>query len=178
MEKQIKRSLIYDGQIISVYKDEVLIEENNTTALREVIKHQGSVAIVALKNDCILLIKQYRYAIGKYVLEIPAGKLEKEENHLECASRELEEETGYQGNDFKEITSMVPSVGYCNEEIKIYITNNITKVSTPLDCDADEFIEVIELNINEAYQLVKEGKIIDAKTIIGIMFAKEEYFNQ
>jgi len=174
METKINSQLIYDGAIIKVYQDQVVVEENNLTTIREVVRHHGGVGIIAIHESKIVLVKQFRYSINQYTIEIPAGKIEINEQPLLCASREIEEETGYRAKELTSILKIIPTPGYCDEEIHLFYTNDIIKVVNPRDADIDEFIDVVEMDIDEAYQLVREGKIIDAKTIIAIMYAKLE----
>lgn len=170
MEKKISSELLFDGKVIHVYKD-VVTCENDTTAIREVVRHNGGVGILAIKDGNILLVKQYRYAYALDTLEIPAGKLEIGEDPKAAGLRELEEETGYRAKDSTFLTKIMPSPGYCDEWLYIYYVNNLEKASNPLACDEDEFIDVIEMSIEEAYQKVQDGTIMDAKTVYAIMHA-------
>lgn len=170
METKKDSHLIYDGNIIKVYKDTVLCENGNL-ATREIVRHHGGVGILAIKDHKILLVKQYRYAYACDTIEIPAGKLEHEEDTKACAMRELEEETGYQAQDLTLISKIMPTPGYCDEWLYIYLAKNITKAKNPLSCDEDEFIDIIEMDIEKAYQKVLDGTIMDSKTVVAIMYA-------
>ena len=169
MEKKISSQVVYDGKIIKVYQDKVECP-NGKIASREVVRHHGGVGIVGVINNKILLVKQYRYAYTQDLLEIPAGKLEKGEDAYQAGLRELEEETGYSCKDLTLITQMYPTVGYCDEIIHIYQGHDLFKVDNPLQCDDDEFINIIEVDIDEAYQMVLNQEIHDSKTIIAIMY--------
>lgn len=170
MEEKISSQLIYDGKIIKLYKDKVLCSNGNK-ATREVVRHNGGVGILAIVDNKILLVEQYRYPNAINTLEIPAGKLEINENPESCAFRELEEETGYSAKKMTKISKFLPTPGYSDEWLYIYQAQDVYKVENPRPCDDDEMIEVIALDINEAYHQVINGKIIDSKTIIAIMHA-------
>lgn len=170
MEKELNKEIIYDGKIMTITKEEVLLEDGNH-AFREVLYHHGGVCILAMKDHKIILVKQFRYPNRIDTLEIPAGKLEKDEDTLQCAFRELEEETNYRAKDMKLITRFLPSPGYTSEWLYLYQAIDFHEVDDSLDCDDDEFIDVIEMDIEEAYQKVLNGTIVDAKTIIAIMYA-------
>ena len=170
MEKKVKSEIIYDGKIIKVYKDQVECP-NKRLATREIVRHHGGVGILAVVDDCILLVKQFRYAYNKDTLEIPAGKLELNENTEICALRELEEETGYSAKSIDKIAKFLPTPGYSDEWLYIYEAKDVFKVENPRACDEDEEIEVIAMDIDEAYQKVVCGEIFDSKTMIAIMHA-------
>lgn len=174
MEKKLSSKLIYKGKIISVYKDKVECENGNI-ANREVVRHHGGVGVLAIIDNKILLVKQYRYPNSIDTLEIPAGKLELNEDTGICALRELEEETGYSAKNITLISKFLPTPGYSDEWLYIYQAQDVFKVIDPLDCDEDEVIELITMDIDTAYQKVVSGEIFDSKTIIAIMHA---YINQ
>ncbi len=170
MEKELKREIIYDGKILQLTKEEVELE-NGQHAYREVVYHNGGVCVLAVKNNQILLVKQFRYPNRLDTLEIPAGKLEKDEDPKTCALRELEEETNYRASNMKFIMKTLPSPGYTSEWLYLYEAVDFQEVNDALACDDDEFIDVIWLNLDEAYQKVLNGDIVDAKTVIAIMYA-------
>lgn len=172
MKKEIKENseLIYEGKIITVRKDQVTCP-NGRTAYREVVHHHGGVGILAIKDDKIILVEQYRYVPDQFTLEIPAGKLEKNENPQLCAYRELEEETDYRAKDMNLVCKLLPTPGYDDELLYIYQTKNFEHVNDSLPSDEDEFIKVQMIPIDQAYQMILDQKIIDGKTIIAIMYA-------
>lgn len=174
MEKKLDSKLIYKGKVITVYEDKVEVENGNI-ATREVVRHHGGVGILAIRNNKILLVQQYRYPNDTTTLEIPAGKLEMNENQEACALRELEEETGYSAKVIHPISKFLPTPGYCDEWLYIFEAKDVYKVDNPLSCDEDEFINVIEMEIVEAYRKVIDGTIYDAKTVIAIMHAYINY---
>ncbi len=174
MEKKLTSELIYQGKIINVYRDKVECENGNI-ATREVVRHHGGVGVLAIVDNKILLVKQYRYPNATDTLEIPAGKLEPNEDTGVCALRELEEETGYSAKEIDLIAKFLPTPGYSDEWLYVYEAKDVFKVENPRDCDEDEVIELIRLDIDEAYQMVVNGQIFDSKTMIAIMHA---YINQ
>ena len=173
MEKEIQRTLIYDGKIMQVTREEVELE-NGEHAYREVVYHHGGVCILAIKNHQILLVKQFRYPNRIQTIEVPAGKLEKDEDPQDCAFRELEEETNNRARDMKFIMKVLPSPGYTSEWLYLYEAIDFEEVNDALAGDDDEFIDIIKLDIDEAYQKVLDGEIVDAKTVIAIMYAYQK----
>ena len=163
-EKTISSDRIYTGKVISLKVDTVEIE-NKGYQKREIVEHQGAVAIVALTDDDkVVLIKQFRKPIEQVIWEIPAGKLEIGENPKDCAIRELKEETGYSAKFFT-------SAGFSNQKIYIFLATGLNKGEP--EFDEDEIIEKYEIDINEARNMVINNEIEDAKTAIGILLAKE-----
>lgn len=173
MEKEIQRTLIYDGKIMQVTREEVELE-NGEHAYREVVYHHGGVCILAVKNHQIILVKQFRYPNRIQTIEVPAGKLEKDEDPQDCAFRELEEETNNRARDMKFIMKVLPSPGYTSEWLYLYEAIDFEEVNDALAGDDDEFIDIIKLDIDEAYQKVLDGEIVDAKTVITIMYAYQK----
>ncbi|EHI70052.1 NUDIX hydrolase [Streptococcus ictaluri] len=171
-EKTLKRELIFDGHIIKVVVDDVQLPNDLGQAKRELVFHNGAVAVLAVTpQDKIVLVKQFRKAIEDVSYEIPAGKLEQGEakEKKEAAARELEEETGYQG-DLEELYDFYTSIGFCNEKITLFLANNLIKVETPRPQDEDEVISLLELTYKECMDLVAQGKIVDAKTITALQY--------
>lgn len=170
-EKTVTRTEIFKGHIFTVAVDDVLLPDGNM-AKRELIFHRGAVCVLAVTpEDKIILVKQYRKAIEKVSYEIPAGKLEVGESGSECeaAARELEEETGYQG-ELTFLYQFYSAIGFCNEKLKLYLATNLRKVETPRPKDDDEFITIHEVTYDEAMALVASGAIEDAKTIIALQY--------
>ncbi|HJG97374.1 MAG TPA: NUDIX hydrolase [Romboutsia timonensis] len=170
-EKTISSDRIYTGKVISLKVDTVEIE-NKGYQKREIVEHQGAVAIVALTDDDkVVLIKQFRKPIEQVIWEIPAGKLEIGETPKECAIRELKEETGYSAKNIKLIHKFFTSSGFSNQKIYIFLATGLTKGEHKFD--EDEIIEKYEIDINEARNMIIKNEIEDAKTAIGILLAKE-----
>jgi ADP-ribose pyrophosphatase len=162
----MKKKKIYEGKILglSVYNGKI----EGRKVKREIIEHRGASAMLAFdEENKVILVKQHRFPHG-YVLEIPAGTLEKREEPIKCAFRELEEETGYRAKKMTKLVSYFPSVGYNQEEIHIFVASG-TKKEFDLKLDNDEFITVIKMDIKKLIGMIKAGKIIDSKTICAIM---------
>ena len=170
MEKKLNSTEIYKGVVIHVKKDQVLCE-NGITSYRECVGAPGGVAILAVKDNKILLVKQYRYVVQEETIEIPAGKIEPNEDLAICAKRELEEETGYEAESLKKLFTFYPTPGFCSEVLHIYEAINIQKMECPSAMDEDEVINHYFLDIEEAYQQVLNGTIKDSKTMIAIQYA-------
>lgn len=170
MNKMIHSTTAYEGVIFSVTHDEVEIE-NGSIAYRDVVHHHGGVGILAKRNNELLLVSQYRYATQQTLWEIPAGKLEKDEDPYTCGLRELEEESGYTSNALTLVTTFYSTPGFCSEKLYIYETEQLKKVEHPLPMDEDECITTAWFPIQKAYAMVKDGTIQDAKTIIAIQHA-------
>ncbi|MEG0291607.1 MAG: NUDIX hydrolase [Anaerovoracaceae bacterium] len=169
-EKTVSSELIYEGRILNLRKDEVTVVSGGTSS-REIVEHNGGAAAVAIKDDGkIVLVKQYRKPVSRVVLELPAGKIEKGEDHRENIIRELKEETGYSANNVELIAKMHPSVGYTTEILYIYLATGLTAGET--NFDENEALDIVEMDFEEAYNLVLNGEIIDGKTQVGILMAK------
>lgn len=169
-EKKIDSRRVYEGAILNLRRDTVTARKGQ--AYREVVEHNGAVAIVPItKDNKIVLVKQYRYPMGQTVLEIPAGKIDQGENDtLETAKRELKEETGYTAEQFHYLGKINPSVAYTEEVIYLYAARELTAGETAFD--EDEAIDILEYDFNRAYAMAAKGDLIDAKTIAAIFMAK------
>ncbi len=168
-EEKINSKKIYECFFMELYEDDVLLP-NNKKSKRIYLKHNGAAAILPItKEGKIILINQYRYPISSVSLEIPAGKKDFiNESGLECAIRELEEETGYMSENIGKFTDLHSCVGYSSEMIEMFIAKDCYKLDKPKSGDDDEFIEVLELNEIEVKDLLKQGKITDAKTLVAL----------
>ena len=167
-EKQISSQHIFDGNVVHLYLDEVELP-NGKVATREVVRHSGAVAILAITPDNkIVLVKQFRYPCNRVLLEIPAGKLDiAGEEPIQCALRELAEETPYTAEKVDLIYEFYTSAGFSDEKLYLYKAHNI-KANSILNTDEDEFLELVELSQNEAKNALQNGEIVDVKTIIAI----------
>ena len=169
-EKTINSEIIFHGELLELYRDEVLLP-NGKTGNREWINHPGAICCIPiLPNGKVGLIKQYRYALKKEMIELPAGKLDKSEIPEECALRELEEEIGYKAKNLTLLTNIHPAIGFANENMWLYLAENLIKTESSLD--SDEFLELIPTKLENALEMVWSGKITDAKTIIGLLWAQ------
>lgn len=169
-EKTLKSEEIFSGKVISLHLQDVELP-NGKQSKREIIKHPGAVAIIALTDDNkIVMVEQYRKALERTIVEIPAGKLEKSEEPALCARRELEEETGYECESLELLTSFYTSPGFADEIIHVFLAKGLTKIENPAALDEDEFVNLEELTLEEALQYVKEQNIYDAKTIYAVQY--------
>lgn len=170
-EKQLKSQVKYEGKVLSMREDVVELPDKSQS-MREVVQHNGAVGVVAVNDKGeVILVKQFRAGIRRVTLELPAGKLEKGENPLECGIRELVEETGYVAGKTIKLTSIATSPAILEEIIHIYLSTDLTKGKT--NPDEGEFVEVISLPIEEVKSMIVAGEIEDAKTIAGIFLAIE-----
>ena len=166
-EKKVSSKTIYEGKIVDLYVDEVICQNNNK-AIREVIRHCKASCILALndKNE-IIIEKQYRYPYDDFLYELPAGKCDKDEDPQTTALRELEEETGYKANNIKYLGKLYPSCAYTDEVIYMYLATDLIKTQKHLD--ENEFIDISFMKLDDVYDLIKQDKINDAKTIATLM---------
>ena len=169
-EKTISSENIFSGKVISLQVDEVELP-NGKIAKREIIKHPGAVAIIAITDENkIVMVEQYRKALEQTIIEIPAGKLESGEQPDVCAKRELEEETSYECESLELLNSFYTSPGFANEIVHVYLAKGLTKKEDAAELDEDEFVNLMELTIGEALQAIEEKKIYDAKTIFAVQY--------
>lgn len=171
-EKKISSEKIYEGAILNVRRDKVTAFGGE--AYREIIEHNGAVAMVPITAEGnIVMVEQFRYACGRVVLEIPAGKIDKGEiDPAAVAARELREETGYTADDIVLLGKINTSAAYSEEMISVYVMTGLTAGEQELD--ADEALNVIEMPFKEAYDMAAAGRLIDAKTIAALLMAKEQ----
>lgn len=171
-EKTISSEMIYEGAILNLRKDKVTIV-NGSTSYREIIEHSGGVAIAAITDDNkMVLVRQFRKAAEKVVLEVPAGKIEPGEDPRLTAWRELKEETGYRADKLEFITSFYSSIGYSQEQIHLYYATGLRPGQT--DFDESEALDILEYPISQLKQMALGGEIEDAKTIAAIFIAWEK----
>jgi len=156
---------IYEGKVLSLSIYTVPV--NKRKVAREIVEHRGAAAILAIDKDKILLVKQYRFPHG-YVLEIPAGTLEKGEEPKKCAFRELKEETSHVAKKMTPLIKYYPSIGYNTELIHCFVATGIKK-SSKLKLDADEIISVVKVDFKKVLQMILSGKIVDSKTICAVL---------
>ena len=161
----MRKTTIYDGKY--VHLDVYNMTIRGRKVRREIVKHPGAAAILAFdEKGKIILVRQHRFPRG-YVLEIPAGTLDKGESPKRCALREIQEETGYKAKGMTHLITYYPSVGYNTEAIHCFVASGLTRVKTKLD--TDEFITVKKMELPKLIKLIKSGKIIDSKTICAVM---------
>ena len=166
-ERPLTEDVAWTGRIFNVDRLRVQLPDGRS-AIRDVVRHPGAVAVVALTDEGrICLVRQYRTALGRVTVEIPAGKLAAGEDPLECASRELLEETGMEAEKIAYLTTIASSAGFCDELIHIYMATGLSfSKSSP---DADEFINVDLVEVGELVDAVLERRIQEAKTVVGAL---------
>lgn len=172
--KRTGRELVYEGAILKVYKDHMEFANGNT-ADWDYIHHDGAAAVVPVLDDGrVLMVSQYRNALERYTLEIPAGKLDDpNEPGLVCARRELEEETGYMSENLEWLATLRTTVAFCNERIEIYVAKNL--IPTHQHLDEDEYVDVKAYTLEELKEMIFTGKIEDSKTIAAILAYESKY---
>lgn len=170
-EKQLSTSNVYDGRLLHVREDQVVLPNGNTTT-REYIVHPGAVVVVPLlDNGDVLMVRQFRYPLNREFHELPAGKIDSGEDVLACGQRELLEETGYAAQDWRFLTTIHPCIGYSDERILIYLAQELSDHGHRRD--EDEFLENVRLPLDTALEWVRDGTISDVKTIIGLFWAEK-----
>lgn len=165
----------YDGKVISLDIDVVRYPDGSFGEV-EMVRHPGAAAIVAVSalgegNPHVILLRQYRYAVDSFLLEIPAGRLEPGETPIECASRELREETGYRAERWEPLLTMYTTPGFTDEKIHLFVASDLTAGQSALE--RDEFAEVKRVPLTDAIGMIESGDIQDAKTIVGLLLAAD-----
>lgn len=169
-EKTLKTEKIFTGKVISLQVEDVELPNGNVSK-REIVKHPGAVAVLALTDDNkIVMVEQYRKALEKTIIEIPAGKLELGEDPETCARRELEEETGYGCKEMEWLISFYTSPGFADEIVHLYIAKGLEKKENAASLDEDEFVNLMEITLEEAQAYLKEQRIYDAKTAYAVQY--------
>ena len=169
-EKTTKTTPIYDGKIVKLQVDEVILP-NGQVAKREIIKHPGAVAVVAVTaEDKLVLVEQYRKALERSIVEIPAGKIESGEEPMMTARRELEEETGYGAHSLTFLQTFATSPGFADEVIHLYVAKELYKIENKAALDEDEFVELLEVSLEKAQSMVADQRIFDAKTAFAVLW--------
>ncbi len=173
-ETRLQSELMYDGDFIRVRKDKVRLPDGAVSS-REYITHPGAVAVLAiLDNGNLVMERQYRYPLQREFIELPAGKIDPGEDILQCAQRELLEETGYVASEWKHLTTAWPCIGYADERMEYFLARGLVHQGRKLD--DGEFLEVFELSLPEAIGWIRQGRINESKTIVGL-FWLEKYLN-
>jgi ADP-ribose pyrophosphatase len=170
MPEMLSQQEIFRGRIFGVTLDEV--REDGLVYRREVVQHPGGAGVVALFDDgTVALVKQYRHPTGRYLLELPAGRLEPNEPPEQCAARELEEEVGARAGRIEKLAEFFTTPGFCAEKLYVYLATGLTEVRQNLE--DEELVEVLRVPFREALAMCANGAIEDAKTIIGLMLAAQ-----
>lgn len=166
--ERIERELVYTGTIVKFYKDHIKMPDGKMVHW-DFIEHVGAAAVIPVTDDGkILMVRQYRNALDRYTLEIPAGALDsREEPTRDCAGRELEEETGYSSDDLEFLITINTTVAFCNELIDIYVARNLKKTQQRLD--EDEFIDVEAWELSDLCEKIYRGELRDSKTVAALL---------
>jgi ADP-ribose pyrophosphatase len=167
-ETCIESTEVYEGSLLRVRRDSVRLPDG-CVSTREYVTHPGAVAVLALlDNGNLIMERQYRYPAGREFFELPAGKIDKGEDILVTGQRELLEETGYTAREWEHLTTTWPCIGYANERIEYFLARGLTLEGRNLD--EGEFLEVFELSLVDAIDWIRQGKINDSKTIVGVLW--------
>jgi ADP-ribose pyrophosphatase len=170
-ETELASETVFKGRLMHVKCDRVRLP-NGGESTREYIVHPGAVVIIPVfDNGDVLLERQHRYPLHRDFIELPAGKIDTDEADLVCAQRELEEETGYTATDWREVTTIYPCIGYSDERLAFYLARSLTLGNHARD--PDEFLEVFRLPFGEAMDWVRNGKICETKTVIGLFWLEK-----
>jgi ADP-ribose pyrophosphatase len=164
-----KTETIYEARVFRLCRETTVLPNGKTVTL-EIIRHPGSSAVVPLLPDGrVAMIRQYRQSTRDYLWEIPAGTRDPGEGFLDCAKRELMEEAGFRANHLEKLTEILPAPGYSDERIQIFLAHDLNPV--PQNLDADEVLDVSPLPLKEALDMVRDGRVQDGLTMIGLLFA-------
>ena len=164
------RTTIHQGRVFTLVTENIILP-NEVAIDIDILRHPGASAIVPLSHkNTVILIKQYRHAIGEYIWEIPAGTLDPEESPMACAKRELTEETGFSANQWRKLGEITPVPGYSDERIHIFLATDLTPAKQNLD--KDEVLNVHEIGFDQGIKMIYKGEIQDSKTIAGLFMAK------
>lgn len=169
-EKTIAKEQIFSGKVIDLYVEDAELP-NGKTSKREIVKHPGAVAVLAVTDEGkIIMVKQFRKPLERTIVEIPAGKLEKGEEPEYTALRELEEETGYTAKKLTKITAFYTSPGFADEIVHVFLAEELSVLEEKRELDEDEFVEVMEVTLEDALKLVESREVYDAKTAYAIQY--------
>ncbi|MGO4107382.1 NUDIX domain-containing protein [Paenibacillus sp. YAF4_2] len=164
-EETISTEPIFEGKMITLQVDTVAMPDGRT-ATREIVKHPGAAAVMALLDGKLLVVEQFRKPLEKFQIEIPAGKLDAGEDPLEAAARELEEETGYRADSLKLVSAFFTSPGFADEKLYLYFADQVTLGTQHMD--EDEYLQVEAITLEQAEAYIAEGRISDAKTVLAV----------
>jgi len=170
-ESMLSSKTVYRGNLLHVLEDEVRLPDGKR-ARREYIRHPGAVMVLPfLDPDTVVLVRQFRYPLGRHFYEIPAGKIDPGEEPLGSARRELREECGYEAAEWRRLATIHPCIGYSDERIELYLAQDLTHVGRAPD--DEEFLEAVNVPFADALGWIRDGKITDQKTIIGLLWANK-----
>ncbi|MCP4668965.1 MAG: NUDIX hydrolase [Deltaproteobacteria bacterium] len=163
------RVILHKGKVFELFRENVTLD-NGVTVDMDIVRHPGASAIVPIAhNNTVIMLKQYRHAIGDFLWEIPAGTLDADERPLQCAKRELKEETGFMAKQWRALGVITPLPGYADERIHIFLATELSPAAQNLD--EDEILSVHEVGLDKAIDMIYTGTIRDGKTIAGLFMA-------
>ena len=169
-EKTVSSQTLFEGRIVRLRVDQIALPDGRP-AVREVVEHPGGVCVLALEEgNTVPLVRQYRYPLGRTMLELPAGKLEPGEDPRPAAVRELGEEVGWEPGTLTDLGTTYVSPGFCTEKLHLYLAQNLRAV--PLHPDEDEFLDIVRLPFGELFRMVMSGEIDDGKTVAATLKTK------
>ncbi len=170
-----KRDIIHKGVVFDLIVDHIEYPSGNGS-VREVAQHPGGAVVVPVfENGDVLMIKQYRYPIEKVIYELPAGKLDPDEDPEHCARRELEEETGYKAKTYKKLTAFYTTPGFCTEKLHIYLATGLQKLESGQNLEeGEESITIERIPLQQTLDMIEAEKLVDGKTIVGLFLAERK----
>lgn len=172
IETCIASEQIWQGRLLDIRRDTVRLPDGSE-GVREYVTHPGAVVIIpVLPNGKLIFERQYRYPVARVMLELPAGKIDPEEDPLTTAQRELQEETGHIAEQWRHLATMHPTIGYANERIEIYLAEGLTSLGQNA-LDEGEFLELVELSLEEAMSAIRAGELTDGKTLSALLWAEK-----
>ena len=170
-ETPISSETVFEGKLLHVKRDTVRLPDGGEST-REYIRHPGAAMIIAQPDpDTIILERQFRYPLARHFIELPAGKIDRGEDPLATAQRELREECGYVAAQWRHLTTLHPCIAYADERLELYLVRDLTQVGSALD--DGEFLEVLTVTLNEALSWVRDGTITEAKAVTGLLWAEK-----
>jgi len=170
-ESKVGGELAYEGHFLQVQRDTIRLPDGKQS-IREYIRHPGAVVILPLFDDgSVLLERQFRYPLDQVFIEFPAGKIDAGEDHLACAKRELQEETGYTATDWQFVCTIHNAIAYSDEHLDIYLARGLTAGERKLD--DGEFLDIYKAPLSELLEQVRQGKVTDVKTVIGAFWLEK-----